>query len=277
MKGDKLNDIKNTVILTNNQYLYYFPLELNRSSVIVNTKWLIKPTKSGIPNELIHRAYDHFQDLIVKLPEKKSPKLKVVSISNKGGDEELYFLTKIISLFNKLTSIDKAIFCETNAIPYLKSIANAGIQLIASNEAIIIETDLVLCFGSGAIHFLLQSVPVIIIGTYGFGGWVCLENFELLMQKGFLGRPGGSFNEEIPIKLLADEIIEIQNNKLIKKQSLQLAMKVKKLQFIDYGTMCQLKTTTNVNEYLTNKPLNINFSILQFFLTLHRELCQSLV
>jgi len=72
MKGDKLNDIKNTVILTNNQYLYYFPLGLNRSNVIVNTNWLIKPTKSGIPNELIHHAYDHFQDLIVKLPEKNS-------------------------------------------------------------------------------------------------------------------------------------------------------------------------------------------------------------
>ena len=65
MNEEQVKAKQNSVILTNNQYLYYFPPELYGASSIVNTNWLIDPTESGIQYELVCRAYDHFQNITI--------------------------------------------------------------------------------------------------------------------------------------------------------------------------------------------------------------------
>jgi hypothetical protein len=226
-----------SLVSVQNQYLTFFPPQNITTSSVITTNWLIKPDESGFPEELTFKAYDTCNRLQVKKPVSNKNKIKVTFISNKGDNDELFFLIRIISLFNKMPSIRRTIYCLKTHIEYLKEIANEGIEFLSREEDQLLETDVILCFGSTAIHFLLSGIPVIIVGTFGLGGHVTPENFELLLKKGFMGRPGGAYKEEIPIELLAEEILELQHSKILFNQSIQIKTLIKKKQFSDYDTL----------------------------------------
>ncbi|MDO8997838.1 MAG: hypothetical protein Q7U77_14525 [Sediminibacterium sp.] len=234
------------------QYLTFFPPQNLTTSYVITTNWLLKPHESGFPEELTYKAYDTCYGLQVKKPVSNKNKIKVTFISNKGENEELFFLIRIISLFNKMPSIQRTIYCSRTHIEYLKQIANEGIEFRSREENQLLETEVILCFGSSAIHFLLSGIPVIIVGTFGLGGIITPENFELLLKKGFMGRPGGTYNEEIPIELLAEEILEVQHNKILFNQTVQIQALIKKKQFFDYDTLYNQLETFNIDYWLND-------------------------
>lgn len=225
------------IVTVQNQYLTFFPPQNLTTSFVLTTNWLLKPHESGFPEELAYKAYDNCNGLQVKKSLEKKSKLRVTYISNIGDNEELYFLMRIISAFNKMSSIQRTIYCGKTDIEYLKQISNEGIEFVLREEQQQLETEVILCFGSSAIHFLKSGLPVIIVGTYGLGGHITPENFEFLLKKGFMGRPGGAYNEEIPIELLAEEILEVQYSRILLNQNKQIQALIKKKQIPDYDTL----------------------------------------
>ena len=240
------------LVTIHNQYLTTFPPQNLSTCYVLTTNWLIKPQESGFPEELTFKAYETCNGLQVKKSVSKKNKLKVTYISNNGENEELFFLIRIISLFNKMPSIQKTIFCSAKHIEYLKQMANEGIEFLSREELQLLETELILCFGSSAIHFLLSGIPVIIVGTFGLGGLITPKNFEQLFKKGFMGRPGGAHNEEIPIELLAEEILEAQHSRMLLNQTKQIQGLIQKKQIPDYETLYNQLETFSIDYWLND-------------------------
>jgi hypothetical protein len=242
--------IKNqsSTYLFDNQYVNYLSKHSIESEYTITTNWCINPNSLGIAKELVYNAYENYGDISIRKPRHAKTKWRVAYISNKGLNEEYYFVAKIISLFNKLSSINKVIYCSVEIISDLKKIANEGIQFIALEEKLSIETDIVLCFGSGAVHILKQALPVIIVGTHGLGGWVEEDNLDYFIRTGFKGRPGGSFDEEIPLALLAEEIVNIQYAKALNQCCKKLAKKIDKYNFPTVSELIQKQLATSISQ-----------------------------
>jgi hypothetical protein len=51
-----------------------------------------------------------------------------------------------------------------------------------------------------------NGVPGIVAGTHGYGGPITISSFKNLLQYGFAGRPGGTAGEQIPTRLLVEDI-----------------------------------------------------------------------
>lgn len=241
-----------SLVTIQNQYLTFFPPQNLTTCYVLTTNLLIKPYESGFPEELTYKAYDTCCAVQVKKKFSNKNKLNVTYISNKGENDEFFFLIRIISLFNKMPSIQRSIYCSQAHIKYLKQIANEGIQFLSREEPQLIETELILCFGSSAIHFLLLGIPVIIVGTFGLGGLITQKNFEQFFKKGFMGRPGGAQNEEIPIELLAEEILEAQHSRMLLNQTKQIQALIQKKQIPDYETLYNQLKTFSIDYWLND-------------------------
>ena len=238
--------------LFSSQYQNFLPLTLIENDIIITTNWLVKPEDWGFPSELVYKAYDDYESVSLKKIKTRRNKITVTFISSPGGEEELSFLLRVIAIMNKLPSINRNILCNEKHIGYLKEVINDGIRLVAKEACTELETDIVLCFGSGTIHFLKSELPVIIIGPYGLGGYINPMNFQQLLGKGFMGRLGGVYGEEIPIDLLSEEIIEVKHNKELSSEAKILKSEIQKLGFLDYRTMHKQVMNRQVNGILNN-------------------------
>lgn len=106
-----------SLVSIQNQYLTFFPPQSVAISYVITTNWLLKPHESGFPEELTYKAYDTIKGLQVKKSIVRKSKLRAAYISNNGENEELFFLFRIISLFNKIPSIHLTILCTSIMYP----------------------------------------------------------------------------------------------------------------------------------------------------------------
>lgn len=164
------------------------------------------PNESGIPEELIRRVdMNHFS------PKFKSAKnRKVIYYSDEFYDSPIQVL-RIIQLFNQLPSVNLEIYAADSIRNKLVDFCNANIEFhlgqIAEGPK---EVSLMITHGYAARKFIAQKIPTLIIGPKGMGGWVSPDNLKQLFEHNFSGRPNGSPDETLPLGILADEIMSIE-------------------------------------------------------------------
>lgn len=164
---------------------------------------------SGLPTEFVN-----FVDMNAEVPS-----LKLVSdnsiayYSPLEGDTKEQVMS-IIKLFNQLPLINITVYLSNEIHRYVGCFANQNITFYCySNPAdLFIESNKIITFGFSARYFIQKKIPTIIIGPYGFGGWVTPENINYLLKENFRGRPGGRYNETLHHEILEDEILEIKES-----------------------------------------------------------------
>ncbi len=184
----------------------------------------------GIPPELIRKIDMSLDAPIIKHTHDKS----VVYFSPSGYDNKENVLN-IIKLFNLLSSKNLTIYTTKDIYKSVNGFSNENIKFVCythPNE-IIISTSAIITFGYYSRAFIKQKIPTIIIGPYGLGGWVTPDNFDYLFRENFKGRVGGNYNEIIPLAILVDEFMEIDENKnldkLLRKNAALLKLKLNKV------------------------------------------------
>jgi hypothetical protein len=181
---------------------------------IATCNWLSDTLKMGIPAELVHRVYDDYQGLQVAASRPdKDQKLNIACITP-GGKGALKHILQLVSIFNLTTRFTLSIHCTPDQFGIIKPFANDHLLFTVQPEGqqplkAPFSCDLIITYGPGALHFMKQAIPVVVIGPYGFGGLITADNFNYLLNNGFCGRPGGYFNEVIPPMLVQEELLAI--------------------------------------------------------------------
>lgn len=208
-------------MLGNNQFRIYIHKDISSPYFFIETKslykvltlnWQINGTESGIPSELVEKIYDDHSGLAIEYaPQNETKKLDLAYVSAPGTDE-LQDLVRIIGALNEMTETNISIFCAATWHRRLRHYANEHIQFVATdlNSGRKLKKkhvfQLVITFGSGALHFIRQGFPVIVAGAFGYGGLMTPDNFPYLLREGFMGRPGGFSGEPIPAALLLQDL-----------------------------------------------------------------------
>lgn len=162
---------------------------------------------SGIPNELINSI-----DMSIYTPDAFYKDNESIAYFSPNGYDTKEHVLSLIKLFNMLSSINITIYTTHDIHFYVKTFSNSNITFSRYKDPkeVTISTSIIITYGYCARRFVQQKIPTIIIGSYGFGGWVTPENFGYLIRENFKGRPGGMFNEMIPLEILVDEFMEIK-------------------------------------------------------------------
>jgi hypothetical protein len=122
-------------------------------------------------------------------------------------------LLQAVCLFNNLNSIVH-IYCSQQLIDSMQAYSNEHLKYHNINdENVVIEGNIIVTYGLGALHFIKQHIPVVIMGPMGLGGWIEPENFTFLSDNGFMGRPGGTLWEPAPLPVFLEELYAVQNAK----------------------------------------------------------------
>ena len=183
---------------------------------VMTLNWLFDPAGSGLPPELVEKIYDDHRQLRLEFKEEAvESKFHVLYVSVEDVEETIY-LMQAISVFNRVAEVPVSIYCSKKAYREVKAYSNDHIDFYVRGQQrpAIPPVDLVITFGPGALHFIRQGIPVMIIGPYGFGGLVTPEFLPFLVRCGFMGRPGGSYSEPIPEAIVREELLQIKCNKL---------------------------------------------------------------
>lgn len=194
-----------------------YPIKNNNISSVISCNWFENPERYGISNDRIIKVYNDHNNLQIKNATQLDDSLTLTYIQDTKSENELLNLLQVIAIFNQLNSAILNIYCDGYYFNILKDYSNEHIQFIKKNtddgEEMPIETNVIITYGPGAIHFLKRGIAVVIIGPYGLGGWVTLDNFAYLLKSGFAGRPGGTIGEYIPVQILAHELLSIKECK----------------------------------------------------------------
>lgn len=163
--------------------------------------------KSAIPKELVTLV-----DLSINGPIVECAEVDEIAYCfpcDYGSIEDVFV---IVSLFNRLPSTSITIYLPVEIYQQVSGFANDHIRfnLYKNSNEITIKASKVITYGYFARNFIHQEIPVLIIGSYGMGGWVTPDNIEYLFKTCFKGRPGGTLNEPIPLEILVDELLEIK-------------------------------------------------------------------
>jgi hypothetical protein len=192
----------------------YQIIETRNLLAVLTVNWLFDPLFSGIPRELVQKIYDDHEGLLIR-PEHApgvSPK-KIIYISVDDPEETAHLL-HVISFMNALPDLSFTIYCPAEQQDRLKTFVNDHISFIIKKNkprpGTVLPFDGVMTFGSGALHFLRQGIPVLIAGPYGWGGMVGPDNFPHLVKGGFMGRPGAVYGEGIPVSMVKEEWSSLQ-------------------------------------------------------------------
>jgi hypothetical protein len=112
----------------------------------------------------------------------------------------------VVSLFNQSKNVILTIVSDTYSI--VDSSFPPGIKMVSRKASMpaLKKAHVVLASGQDAIQAMAYAKPCVIVGDYGLGGKVTSQNYGVLEKYNFKGRAGASFDEMIPIELLANEI-----------------------------------------------------------------------
>jgi len=210
--------------------------EITDADKIFTCNWSLEPQNYGVPGELVTKIYNNHNDLSSSFTGIDVNNITVAYLPVQETDEMLINTLNIISLFNCIRFARLTIYCEEHQYKILSNYASDQISfnLYSVNQPALpnIDASIIITFGSGAIHFLKQKIPVIIVGPYGIGGWVNSVNLPYFLKSGFSGRPGGALREISPLQILIDEIQCIVNCKDVDAEILEVYEKVQKLDIL---------------------------------------------
>lgn len=223
---------------------------------VITNNWLYDFRLTGVPEELVIKAYKDYNNL--SIPISVIPKKKILYISGNENDFNGYM--KIISIFNALPEINLFLFCTEIFARNLIQYINNNICIITDVEKL--EANIIITYGTGAIHFIKQKLPVFIFGPYGYGGMVNKENLEYLIENGFMGRPGGNYQEIIPPTIVKEDLLFLDKIHNLDENLEELKEMVETFKFRPFSDAARIikeKETLffclfNVEERLNLKP-----------------------
>jgi hypothetical protein len=138
-----------------------------------------------------------------------SEKLKITYFLPVRGSLEC--LLQAVSAFN-LMNAEIEIYCHEHLIGKVREYSNEHLSFRHLESGVTeIPANVIVTYALGALYFIKQRMPVMIIGPNGLGGWVTPENFPYLQRDGFMGRPGGELWERIPSFVVMEELLSIKN------------------------------------------------------------------
>ena len=187
--------------------------EVMHCDLVLSANWLANAEQFGLPPEIVHRYYNDREPLQVTYDSVYEQEIKALYISVEDHVDELQYLLQVISLFNDIPSVALTVYCSQKLYSIVKDLSNEHIVFAVrsvANGMVTLSTNVIITYGPRVLHFLKQGVPVIVIGPYGFGGWVTAENLPYMFRNGFLGRPGGTAGEPVPGKLLVQQLLQLK-------------------------------------------------------------------
>lgn len=171
----------------------------------------INAAEQGIPNEMV----TYIDPPIVKV-NMPTPCYKLNNVAKLyyilpaiSDDPDLCISRTIIRALNGMLNVKLYVVAPLSVISLLEPIANNHIFFrVYTNDFWGMLTDCNILLGSQsiAINALLNQIPVIVIGSHGFGGLVTDDNIQNFTESGFWGRIGGSLKEKIPVAAILYEI-----------------------------------------------------------------------
>ena len=124
-------------------------------------------------------------------------------------------LLKIIPVLNNYGKYHFTIVTDIPSV--IKKIVNANCTVVSKKRANIVDyienTSLVVGCGLPILISVSHSKPAIVVGKFGFGRRVTLENIENHFYSMFKGRLGARGEESVPFHLLSYEIDSCMNTK----------------------------------------------------------------
>lgn len=170
--------------------------------------------EAGFPSELITLI-----DMNIEVPQIKYIDDGSIAYYCPNGADTKEQVMSIIKLCNQLLNLNLTIYTTDEIHKYVSCFANQNITFCCYNRPndVFIECSKIITYGYSARYFIQQKIPTIIIGHYGFGGWVTPDNISFLIKENFRGRPGGTINELVPHEIIFDEILEIQESSNLEK------------------------------------------------------------
>ena len=242
--------------------------------------------ESGYPHELICPV-----DLSIHTPKFLfKPDGPIVYFSAKSYDTEIHVL-EIVKLFNSIPSRNTTIYLSSNIFNKIKHFANDNINfnLYENSTALSVSASVIITHGYLARSVIRQKVPLVILGPYGLGGWITPENIKYLLKHNFSGRPGGNYEEVLPLEVFIDELVEINNcihiqalleeNHKLQKQFLSKFPKTTIEEIIERlnSTFLRIQNTYERNSLRTYLTSNINIIENKGYLYAQRYVFKDLV
>ncbi len=141
---------------------------------VLSLNWTLDAAASGIPPELVEKMYDDYQGLTLSKATTNQA-LRFLYIYPEDPNPPLQLL-RAISLMNEFPEAEFTIYAHEPVITKLRTYTNQRIKFMCrtdgkSRQVTIADTyHAVITLRPGAIHFMKQGMPVIIIGPRGFGG-----------------------------------------------------------------------------------------------------------
>lgn len=164
---------------------------------------------SGIPSELVFPV-----DMNMEVPRVKFIDNESIAYYSPPYGETKEQVLSIIKLFNQLLYRDITIYTSNEIHKNISCFANQNITFCCYNQPgeVFIEANKIITYGYSTRYFIQHKIPTIVIGPYGFGGWVTPENLAYLTRENFRGRPSGRYGESLHHEILLDEILEIEQS-----------------------------------------------------------------
>lgn len=215
-------------------------LETGKLFSVLTLNWLFDPLSSGIAPELVEKLYDDHGGLRIAPSDFPSGNLNIVYISVEDPEEAVH-LMGVLPFMNGLPHIAFTIYCSKTQEKMVGPYANEHISFLTKRRfpnvglqgrSVPLSFHGVMTFGTGALHFLRQGNPVWIAGPYGWGGLVDTGNFHDLAKRGFMGRPGASYGEPIPLSIVQEQFSVF----LKRPPDGEMRSDLKKLAEQEYGT-----------------------------------------
>lgn len=178
--------------------------------LLLTCNWRFDGPQTGIPCEMVTKIYDDYGDLRVAPGQQHDP-LQFCCVAPTAGDE-LEYVLQVISIFNQTRKFSLSVLSRNVGAHILQECANDNTSMLPARISSI-NCDVIITYGPGALHFIRQQTPVIILGPYGFGGLVTSANFPWFLENGFMGRPGGTHGEPVPASVVLDELMACKENK----------------------------------------------------------------
>jgi len=179
-------------------------------SKIITADWATAFEKAGIASDLVLRVYDHAEGIeLAHAGEGGKFTIAYVSVPSR---DQLDQLISVVSVFNQLATQVLYVICPAEFHGILRQMTNENITLIPQGHPVKLSVHLVITYGSAVLHFLKMRMRVIVAGPKGLGGLVSKESFGHLYRHHFMGRPGATAAEPVPMEILGEEILSVRHD-----------------------------------------------------------------
>jgi hypothetical protein len=182
---------------------------------VVTTNWRFDALGTGIGKEFLIKVYDDYGGLNIDRNTHFGVKPEILYISP-DSERELDNLLRVVSIFNLTLRVSCTVYCSVRYQTILAEFANESIRFIYYGDSKWERFHdwryhVVITHGSGAVHFLKQDIPVLLLGHYGYSGLITPGNFTFLKRDGFSGKAGGANDEKISAAMVIDEILSLKD------------------------------------------------------------------